>query len=306
MSARYLGLVMLLSALLLSHSSSVRSSKAQAQNSTAPRLTLNVTDWWNAPVAINSVRIGDQEVLPGSSIEASGDWVKNLSIEATNKSEKTISYIAYAVDFTIAGEDSLYRFRLQDGTFYSDPEALTAPGGLRVLRRQKHVMRFSDNTWKCHSTLVGMINERRARIVKAELFVETVGFTDDTLWTFGSRLQRNKETSFFESVEGRETSLLKNVEYGGLAKRKNQLSANLARGFLAKEPSATTLRAGCCAANPTIRSGQARVVQVLVACSSCPPSAGGGTCSFPPPNKMVNSFNGPGNDGPDQISFSVC
>src|SRR6185503_6456410 len=151
--------VMLLSILLSSAPSRVHSvnpGSSQGQNSKVPQITLNVPDWWKAPVAINSVKIGDQQVLPGSSIVATDDWAKNLSIDASNKSDKTISYIAYAIDFTVAGESKLYRMRLQDGNNYASPDALTAPGGLRVLTGQKHNMKFSDNAWNCHSTLLRM------------------------------------------------------------------------------------------------------------------------------------------------------
>jgi hypothetical protein len=37
-----------------------------------------------------------------------------------------------------------YRIRLQDGTFYAFPDALTAPGGLRVLKGQKHNLSGDD------------------------------------------------------------------------------------------------------------------------------------------------------------------
>lgn len=205
MSNRHLSLVIVLSVLLPGAPSIGRSldagSRQAAQNSTVPRLTLNITNRWNAPVTIKSVRIGDQEVLPGSSIEATDDWAKYLSIEGINKSEKTISYIAYAIDFTISDEESLYRFRLQDGIFYASPDALTAPDGLRVLKGQKHKMRFTDDAWRCHSAVVDRLNERKARVVNVELFVESVGFTDDTVWAFGSLLKRNKKTSLFEKIE---------------------------------------------------------------------------------------------------------
>ena len=136
--------VLLLSVLLSSAPSRVHS--VQAENSKVPQLTLNVPDWWKAPVTINSVKIGDQQVLSGSSILATDDWAKHLSIEAINKSDKTISYIAYAIDFTVAGEKKIYRMRLQDGN-YASPDGLTTLGGLRVLTGQKHNMGFSDKAW---------------------------------------------------------------------------------------------------------------------------------------------------------------
>lgn len=299
MSKRLCFSITLLSILLSSAPSSVHTLNAgsrHTQNSTVPQLTLNITDWWNAPVVINRVRMGEQEVSTGSAIVATDDWAKHLSIEAINKSQKTISYIAYAIDFTVAGEDKLYRLRLQDGNLNAFPDALTAPGGLRVLRDQKHHLRFTDNAWGCHSTLVGMINERKTRILKVDLFVESVGFTDDTLWMFGSRLKRNKETSIFENVELREIS-----------KGKNQQSASLARGFLAKGTSAKSYPlSGCCAPTMNYTSGGAKAVQVLVSCSSCPPQAGGGSCPPPVPFKTVNSLSGGGPDGINQIAFTNC
>ena len=281
--------VVLLSILLSSTPARVHSVNLspQNQNSKVPQLTLNIPDWWKAPVTINSVRIGDQQVSPGSSIALTDDWAKHLSIDAINKSEKTISYIAYAIDFTVAGEKNLYRMRIQDGNNYAAPDAFTAPGGLRVSTGQKHNMRFSDNAWSCHSTLVGMINERKSRIVKVELFVESVGFTDDTLWAFGSRLRRVKGTSSFENVEHREVS---------------QRAANHARG------TSTTPypQQGCCVAWLDYTSGQSNPVTVTQACSSCPPSAGGGSCPSPAPTTQINSLNGQGTTGVAFVGFTHC
>lgn len=279
--------VLLLSILLSSAPSRVNSmNQSSAQNSKDTQLTLNVPDWWKAPVAINSVKIDDQQVLPGSSILATDDWTKHLSIEAINKSEKTISYIAYAIDFTVAGEKKLYRIRLQDGNNYASVDGLTASGGLRVAKGQTHTMSFSDNAWNCHSTLVKMINERKSRIVKAELFVETVGFTDDTLWAFGSRLKRVKGTSNFE-----------NVDYHLLSKKQSQ---NHARG------ASTTPQAGCCVAFLDWMAGDASRASVVVACSSCPPLSGGGSCPSPAPTHQQNSLNGPGDTGVAWVGFTHC
>jgi len=233
------------------------------------------------------VRVGDQQVSSGSTILATDDWAKHLSIEAVNKSEKTISYIAYAIDFTIAGEKKLYRMRLQEGNYYASPDGLTAPGGLRILTGQKHNMRFSDNAWSCHSTLVKMINERKSRIVKAELFVESVGFTDDTLWAFGSNLRHIKGTSNFENVEHREISKMQ--------------AKNHARGT-STEP----YQSGCCVAFLDYTAGQANPVTVVVSCSSCPPGAGGGSCPSPAPTHEQNSLNGQGSFGVAFAGFTHC
>lgn len=299
MSKRLCISLILLSLLLSGSTSGVHSFNAvsrQAQNPKDPQLALNITDWWNAPFEIKSVRLGEKEVLPGSAIEATDDWAKYLSIEAVNKSEKTISYIAYAIDFKVAGEDKLYRIRLQDGNFYASPDALTASGGLRVLKGQKHTMRFSDNAWKCHSTLVEKINERKARIVNVALFVESVGYTDDTLWSFGSHLKRKKGTSVFENVDDRK-----------LSKRNHGRSAKLAKGFLAKGSSASSNpQSGCCIAFLDYTSGMANPVTVIVACSSCPPLAGGGTCPPPAPTSQQNSLSGPGSFGVAMSGFTHC
>ncbi|HEY2974008.1 MAG TPA: hypothetical protein VGJ48_15950 [Pyrinomonadaceae bacterium] len=286
------------SALLGVHSLSARSR--QVQNSKDPQLTLNITDWWNAPVEIKSVRIGKQEVLSGSSIVATDDWTKHLSIDGINKSEKTISYIAYAINFTINGEDSVYRVRLQDGTFYVFPNALTAPGGLRVLKGQKHNMAFrDDDTCSSQSALIGAINERKARIAKVELFVETVGYTDETVWTFGSRLKLNKETSYFE-----------NVDYPvPPSKVKNPMSASLARSFLSNWTSAKSYQpeGGCCVPTFVVTSGGSNTGNVTLACSSCPPQAGGGNCTCGGCTKTVTGITGgQGPSGIGQSGFDHC
>jgi hypothetical protein len=274
--------LILFSILLSSATSNMHS--VQADNSNVPQLTLNIPDWWKAPVTINSVKIGDQQVLPGSSILATDDWARHLSIDATSKSEKTISYIAYAIDFTVAGEKKIYRMRLQDGNNYASPDALTAPGGLRVLKGQTHNMKFSDNAWSCHTTLTRMINERKSKIVKVELFVESVGFTDDTLWAFGSSLRRIKGTSNFVNIEHPEIS--------------NRM--NHARGV------STTPQSGCCVAFLDYTTGQSNPTTAVVSCSSCPPGAGGGSCPQPQPTKEVNSLNGQGSTGLAFVGFTHC
>jgi len=272
--------VVLLSILLSDTPGRVHSVN-QAEDSRVPQITLNVPDWWKAPVAINSVKIGDQQVSPGSLIAATDDWAKHLSIEATNRSGKTIAYIAYAIDFTVAGESKLYRMRLQDGNNYAAPAGLTAPG-LRIWTGQRHSMRFSDNAWSCHTTLVKMINERKSKIVKAELFVESVGFTDDTLWAFGSNLQRIKGTPNFENVEHRDIS------------KRMKESANHA------------YQSGCCVAFLDYTAGQSSPVTIVVACSSCPPGAGGGSCPSPAPTHEQNSLNGQGSFGVAFAGFTHC
>lgn len=275
--------VMLLSILLSGAPARVHSVN-QAEDLKVPQLTLTVPDWWKAPVTINSVRVGDQQVSSGSSILATDEWAKHLSIDAVNKSEKTISFIAYAIDFTVAGEKKIYRMRLQDGNNYASPDALTAPGGLRISKGQTHNMKFSDTAWSCHSTLTKMINERKSKIIKVELFVESVGFTDDTLWAFGSNLRRIKGTSNFV-----------NVEHPEISKRMKE-SANHARPY----------QSGCCVPVFDYTSGMANPVTVIYACSSCPPSAGGGSCPQPAPSKEVNSLNGPGASGLSMLGFTHC
>lgn len=299
MSKRLCISLLLLSLLLSGLSSSGHSFSAgssQAKNHTEPQLALNVADWWNAPVEIKSVKLGEKEVSPGSAIAATDDWARYLSIEAVNKSEKTVSYIAYAIDFKFAGEEKLYRIRLQDGNYYASPGALTAAGGLRVAKGQQHNMRFSDDSWKCQSGLVGKINERKTRIVNVALFVESVGYTDDTLWSFGSHLKRKKGTSLFE-----------NVDYRRLSKGNTGPSTKLAKGFLAKGSSASSAPlSGCCIAFMDYMSGSASPVTVVVACSSCPPQAGGGSCPSPAPSKEQNSLTGQGSFGIAMSGFTHC
>lgn len=296
MSKRLCISLMLLSLLLSGLSSGVHSSSAGSRQAQNPQLTLNIADWWNAPVEIKSVKLGEKEVSPGSAIAATDDWAKYLSIEAVNKSPKTISYIAYAIDFKVKGEDKLYRIRLQDGNFYASPDALTASGGLRVAKGQPHNMRFTDNAWKCHSTLIDKINERKSRIVNVALFVESVGYTDDTLWSFGSHLKRRPGTSVFE-----------NVDASKLSTRNGGPSSKLAKGFLAKGSLAnSTSQSGCCVAFLDYTSGMASPVTIVVACSSCPPQAGGGSCPPPAPTSNQNSLSGQGSFGVAMAGFTHC
>jgi hypothetical protein len=154
-------------------------------------------------------------------------------------------------------------------------------------------MRFTDDSWRCHSTLIGEINKRKDKILKVELFVESVGYADDTLWAFGSRLKRNKKTSVFE-----------NIEYGNVASKNNSPSTNLAKDFLPKGAAAKS-QSGCCVVFLVIGPGSANPVTANLACSNCPPSAGGGTC-LNPGMKQVNSLNGRGTSGIQMSGFQHC
>jgi hypothetical protein len=90
----HFGALLLLTILLSSAASKVSSINAvtrQTQHSTDPQITLDIPDWWNAPVKISKVRLKDQEISSGASIVATDDWTKYISIEGVNKSEKTIS-----------------------------------------------------------------------------------------------------------------------------------------------------------------------------------------------------------------------
>jgi len=295
-----LSMIVLSISLLLGFTfSRVNSSNARAlqvQNSSAPQLKLNIADWWNAPVAIKAVHIENREVLSGSSFEATADWAKHLSIDAISKSEKKISYIAYAIDFTIVGVDSIYRIRLQDGTYYLLPGSLTAPNGLRISKGEMHNTKFTEDDWGRQASLADVINDKRASIVNVDLFVESVGYTDDTVWAFGSNLRRNKATSAFE-----------NFEHTSLTQEKTQLLANHASGSAAKATSASSLPLfACCATTMNYTSGMAKAVQVIQSCSACPPSQGGGDCPYPVPTKSVNSLTGNGSDGINQIVFVGC
>lgn len=299
MFVRRLSLSLFLSVLLTvvieSPSSRVHSLEArspQVQNSNGLRLEVDISDWWNAPVAIKRVRIGDHEVLSGASIEGTDDWVKHLSIDAINKSSKTISYIAYAVDFTIAGEKSLFRVRLQNGTFYLVPDALTAPNGLRIFTGQNHNLSATDSSWECQSTLLDMINARKAKITKVDLFVESVGFTDDTLWLCGANLTHNKAKSVFE-----------NLEYSSRMETKDLSVANHTSGIGITRGSEVSQPAACCAASMSYKEGGGRAVQISVSCGGCP---GGGACNYPPPITTVNGINGPGNNAPNQVFLINC
>jgi hypothetical protein len=139
-----------------------------------------------------------------------------------------------------------------------------------------------------------MINERKWKITKVELFVESVGFTDDTVWAFGSRLKRNKKTSAFE-----------NIEYGHVARKNNWPPTNLAKGFLPKGTAAKP-QSSCCVPAMTYTQGGGNPTPVLTQCGNCPPSGGGGTCPSPAPYGIVNSINGQGSSGISWAGFTQC
>ena len=265
--------------------SSVKSPIDQARNTLDPSLTLKVVDYWNSPVAINKVTLRGRELKPDSSFAAANGWFEHLSIQGVNRSKEPISYIKYAIDFTIAGEKSLYRINLDSGDQFNQPDTKSQ---LHWPRGGSYLVNAVDKDLKCSSTLMAEINARKANITKVELFVEAVAFDDGALWMFGSWLRRSKETSM----------IYERIGVDPVSNATNRFSSGISKAFIANGYTRPPYQA-CTTMDMNYSSGSAGATTIVTSC-------GGPHCSPPYPTKTVHSLSGQGSSGFGSLTPVSC
>jgi hypothetical protein len=158
------------------------------------QMRLVVTDWWNSPFKIRKVLVGGTQVASDSTLLTTSDWLKQLSVEGMSNTVQTVSYVSYAVDFTLKDRSApllRYQFGLGQGLMSTMPNS---NGKSLALRTGEAVTISAENSWKSMDTIVEMINKQQNEIDKVELFVETVCFDDGTFWSFGTMMKRSPES----------------------------------------------------------------------------------------------------------------
>jgi hypothetical protein len=172
-------------------STSVHGKSPQTAQS---QMRLVVTDWWNSPFKIRKVLVGDTQVPSDSTLLTTSDWLKQLRVEGMSNTGQTVSYVGYAVDFTLKDRSApllRYQFGLGQGLMSTMPNS---NGKSLALRTGEAVTISADHSWESMTSIVEMINKRSNEIDKIELFVETVCFDDGTFWLFGTMMKRSPES----------------------------------------------------------------------------------------------------------------
>jgi hypothetical protein len=171
---------------------------AKAASPPQTLLPLQITDYWNAPVQIEKVLVGEQELSPHALLERSDDWIRQLQVIGLNRNAKTIAYVNYALDFKFADE-KVPRLRY---TFSAGRKFLNAFQGederVLGLAAGQRIQAEARKPWDAQSGVRAQIKKNQSQLSAVELFVESVGFEDGTMWMLGSWLKRdNKNPDLF-------------------------------------------------------------------------------------------------------------
>ena len=240
----------------------VRSSQLtpHIQQGEDPQIKVAFFDYGNAPFTITKVLLASKELSSGELVLGKDGWSKDFVIEGVNKSNKVISYVSYALDFTIIGEDSLYRLKLDAGEHYFNDGRKST---LQIAKGQKAKVSISDKAWDYSSPIISKINQKRLQVTKVELSLEAVYFEDDTLFTFGSWLKRSRSNpNKFIGIDEKE-----NVS----AKIGQQFPIQSRNSFVATGPIAKSQNATCYTYVPstmlTTHNQGANKTQVTYACN---------------------------------------
>ncbi len=236
--------------------------KSRSLQKLDPEIKLTFFEFPDAPFKTKDALLGERSLISGASFLATDDWVRHLTIEGVNHSKKKVSYLCYALDFTIAGEEIPYRLRLVEGADLIKSDQIGATK-ISIFNGQKYSFSISDFTWEYSAKLISMINNGKVRIEKVELFLESVGFEDDTMWMCGSMLKRSKINP---STFGRDESLARNVD-----------SIVTTSNFLLTKNMSTSSFASCHITEVTFSGtgGASQVSRIL----ACAPDSHTGTCN---------------------------
>lgn len=261
---------------------SSQATPAHLQQEPPPRVKLTFFDYQNAPFTITKVLLANKEISSGELILATDDWAKHLIVEGVNKSNKAISYISYALDFTISGEDSLYRLKLDIGEHYFKDGRKSI---VQISKGQKAMTSISDKVWDYSSSIVSKINQKKLQITKAELSLEAVYFEDDRLFTFGSWLKRSSvNPSTFIGIGEKENVIA----------QQDQAILRLSRNSFTKNYMIKPVFANCYTWVVSTTIGQpnrgTRLQSVTQACNPNSNAGSGTICTF----KSVQSPSGQG------------
>ncbi len=148
------------------------------------------------PVEVTNLRVKGQPINFDSTFSRDEDWVKDLTVDVKNISNRDIIYINVALDFPLDESRSrIYRIALEYGHQPKSKGANSAvitplkPGSVATLAVR------SAGAEDLKSTLQTKGVGEALNISKAELFTEMVFFDERTMWSMGRMLSRDPVTN---------------------------------------------------------------------------------------------------------------
>lgn len=142
----------------------------------------------NEPVSISNINVQGNPINLNSKVIGSDDWLKNLSFDLQNISNKSILYVSLRLLFpqtTATGPILAYPIRFGERPRFpnqAQKQALLAPN-------EKAEIRINDDAY---TKLKNFVETRTsiANISDVQIDVDFVVFDDDTTWATGAFMHR--------------------------------------------------------------------------------------------------------------------
>jgi hypothetical protein len=155
-----------------------------------------VAEFKNEPFAIKQVMLGQRLLEKQDSLNLNDNWLQQLVINGKSQTPKEIAYISYGIDFDSAERDGFaYRLKLARGRSVFLASGGQAGDSLRLLQGDQFKINFNAEDWQKNGQIIQQVGKLRGKIAEVSIFVESVAFTDDTMWVLGSWLKRSASDS---------------------------------------------------------------------------------------------------------------
>ena len=217
-----LGLVLLFSCVLTAGSYS-----AFSQTINKALIKLRPID--TQPVDISSIKIGEQEVTPGKSVDANEQWIKELRLRVRNTSNKNVKFVLVKLWFT---RDADGKPILPEHYFFQGQNLLISPndptnkhylasrhysGEITLLPGEELDLQTAQDAVQGIYERVKTKNIPQSVVNNIVITVEAVVFDDDSAWIMGNKSVRDKNNpQTWINVQDKETVSYKPASYSKL------------------------------------------------------------------------------------------
>jgi hypothetical protein len=160
-------------------------NKSSAEQENTEHKVIKHLSYPNQPVDISKIKVKGKAIKLNEKIGENGDdWLNDLSIEATNISDKTITYIEMNLDFPeTKTSGNMMTFPLKYG---QNPRAAIVTGQPESLPpNQTTTFNLSGQILTSLKDFIGR-RHSLSNLKKVTIHLNQVSFEDGTIWTGGS------------------------------------------------------------------------------------------------------------------------
>jgi hypothetical protein len=163
----------------------------QVQTAQPVTRTLTIADK-KSPLKIGSVLIKDKAVANGKSFAAGDDWAKDLTVELSNTTGRTITFVQVSV---IVGpmNDVPFVFFMQKGLSPLQDEDLKLPPEAQLHMLPGDYLSLKVDPGLIESVRVSLATTKHAKSPNVKVRVEIIGFSDGYVWMGTKEVKRNTE-----------------------------------------------------------------------------------------------------------------